>query len=589
MKERDEIRRAALASKQTRFAIFCLALSLAGLCAMGTSFGAWPSQATIAGMTFLGICGSSVLYFGTFYTMREAIADLTERNRLLRMTEENANVGHWRMDFATDELFWSDQTYKIYGLAQEQLPTLQGAIDAFHHEDRHSIADAVETARLSGKPYRVGARLIRPDGTIRHTEVVARVEFDSNGSPAAIFGIFVDRTDETLMRENLIDARNEAEASGAAKASFLAKMSHEIRTPMNGIVGFADLLLKEELEAHQRRMAELIAESGKSLTLLLNDILDLSKIEAGETVIRKEPIDTGHIARQVARLFEPQVREKGLNLQVYVSPDVPTNLLGDDLRLRQILSNLLGNAIKFTERGKVEIRVEVICNQLHCKVIDTGIGIPETARNKIFEPFTQSDAKVEERYGGTGLGLAICRQLATLMSGLLDLESVEGQGSEFTIILPIEYAPLRSVVPVKPARSKVKEHQRILLAEDYDINQYLIAEMAKTAGVDLDIAEDGEQAVRLVRDAEAQGSQYAVVLMDMQMPVLDGVAATRKIRSMGMDADRLPIIALSANAFPDDIEECLDAGMQGHLAKPLGYDAFVGEISRWLETSSLAA
>ncbi|MWV26909.1 PAS domain-containing hybrid sensor histidine kinase/response regulator [Aurantiacibacter rhizosphaerae] len=589
MKDRDEIRRLTFARKPIEVGVFCLAISVIAIVAMHVGFAYVPVRTTATAMALLGVLGAGTLYFGVFRTMRGVIFDLTERNRLLRMTEENANVGHWRVDFNTDELFWSDQTYKIYGLSKSEKPNLQIAIDAFHHEDRYLIEDAVETARETGKPYTVKARLRRPDGSIRYTEVVARVELDGAGNPAAIFGIFADRTEETLLNEELIEARNEAEASGAAKASFLAKMSHEIRTPMNGIVGFADLLLQEEMKTSQRRMVELIAESGKSLTLLLNDILDLSKIEAGETVIRKESTDVGHIARQVAKLFEPQAREKGVELRVNVAPDVPINLMGDGLRLRQILSNLLGNAIKFTERGFVEIRVEVIAGQLHCKVIDTGIGISEDAQRKVFEPFTQSDGTVEERYGGTGLGLAICRQLTTLMGGLLELESTEGEGSMFDMILPIEYAALRGPAAATRPSAPMAGNQRILLAEDYDINQHLIAGMAKNAGIELDIAEDGEAALRMVCDAQAQDCQYAAVLMDVQMPVMDGIEATRKIRALGIDGHTLPIIALSANAYPDDIEECLAAGMQSHMAKPLSYDTFTNEVGRWLTRSSMAA
>ncbi|ANU07500.1 PAS domain-containing hybrid sensor histidine kinase/response regulator [Paraurantiacibacter namhicola] len=523
--------------------------------------------------------------------LTETLHDLEEKVRLLQLAEAAMHMGHWRLDLTDDSMFWSDETYRIHGLPIGQIPSLADAIDFYHPDDRAIVTSAVDESRITGESYRFRARLIRADGAMRHTEAIAMVEMGEDGSPAAMFGIFADRTDEVELRNELVDARDEARRAASAKSEFLARMSHEIRTPMNGVVGFADLLLRGELPEQQRHHAELIAESGKSLMMLLNDILDLSKIEAGEMSLHVDNVDLPHLARSAIRLVEPAAREKGLHLDLTVADSVPRYIRADALRLRQVVNNLLNNAVKFTDSGFVALSLDCDGDLLEIAVKDTGIGIAEEEQKLVFDAFGQADGPVASERGGTGLGLAICHQLAGLMKGSLTLASQPGMGSRFSLRFPLVKAKVEPESQrTGPKSASTGNWQgRVLLAEDYDINQMLVAAMAEEIGLELDMAENGREAVDMAQAAEAAGTPYALLLMDLQMPQMDGIEAAEALRTGGIGPDRLPIVALTANAFPEDIEKCLAAGMQGHLAKPMTLESFNREIARWLERESAAA
>ena len=539
---------------------------------------------------------------------RRQAEELAERNEWLRMTEALAHVGHWRLDLTDDSLFWSDETYAIHGRSKDNPPTLEEALDVYHPDDSAQVAEAVETARATGKPYTFQARLIRPDGELRHTEAVARTELDANGRPIALFGVFADRTEAFELNARLVAASERAEAAATAKTAFLANMSHEIRTPMNGVMGFADLLRTADLPEPYDEYATLIAESAQSMSLLLNDILDLSKIEAGKLSLTREPTDIAELVRRIAFLVEPQAREKGLALEVDICDHVPALCLTDPLRLRQLLLNLVGNAVKFTDRGSVSIRAEWTRDRLTVTVRDTGPGIPLSEQDRVFDAFTQVDSANRHSRGGTGLGLAISRQLADMLGGEIRLRSKVDEGSTFTVVLdaPLHQAASSQLVvdgagpdkvAVLPshraaANARPRTHRvrpRVLLAEDYDINQLLVKAMAQRAGLDLAIAQDGQEAIDQIAVAQERGTPFALVFMDLQMPRLGGLDAARRLRELGHSPAELPIVAMTANAFPEDIAACLDAGMQDHLAKPLSYEAFERALDRWLVRKERAA
>ncbi len=519
------------------------------------------------------------------HELREQMKAVEEKNRLLNLTEASAHVGHWRIDLATDQLEWSAETFAIHGLDPGNLPRLEDAINYFHEDDRDLVATSVEQSRQTGNPYTFKARLIRADGELRHTESIARVEFDEAGKPAALFGVFRDRTDEEQMQQELRKARDEAQAMAKAKSAFLAKMSHEIRTPMNGVLGFAELLQTSPLDKDQRRHVDLIVESGRSLQTLLNDILDLTKIEAGHMTIKPEPVDIGHVVHRVAQLIEPLAREKALKVERVVDSALPQFVLLDGLRLRQILNNLMHNAVRFTDQGKIRLSAQCVNGQLEITVADTGIGISQEMQENVFAAFAQVDQSSQTERGGTGLGLAICQQLAELMSGSLSVHSIPGRGSAFTLTLPMLAA---SKAQSEPSYSKMIEAEqrlagrRILLAEDFDINRELFADMAQRLGVELSAAEDGANAVEMVRDASHDDQPYELVLMDVRMPNMDGLQATATLREDGFDPSTLPILALTANAFADDVEACLECGMQEHLSKPISIDTLRDALERWL-------
>ncbi len=384
----------------------------------------------------------------------------------------------------------------------------------------------------------------------------------------------------------LTRARRKAERAARAKSEFLANMSHEIRTPMNGVLGFAELTLQNELDPQQRRNVDLIVQSGRSMMLLLNDILDFSKIEAGQISIDKQALDLDATLEECAALHRPSAEKKGLELHFESDAGEPW-VTTDGLRVRQIVLNLIANAVKFTEVGRITVSYRIEGEQIIVEVLDTGIGISPKRLSSIFQPFTQGESNTARRFGGTGLGLSISRQLAELLGGTLDVESEPGRGSCFTLTLPFSKAqPLPEIEPAfDPAKPEhLPRGTRILLAEDHDVNRLLVTEMLEQCGQDVSIAHDGNEAIAMVLDAFLRGAPYDLVLMDVQMPGCDGYAATRAIRGEGIGGDILPIIALTANAFPEDITAAREAGMQAHLAKPLELTKLAQALQRWLPT-----
>ena len=506
---------------------------------------------------------------------------LQERGALLNLLEENVTDAVLRISLSGMCLYASPSAHSLFELTPEYMVGVNLITD-FHPEDDTSVRETFRDLG-NGKIDRalIAFRSASPLDPKRFRWMEANcavVRDPENGAPIEIVATIRDVSATKQLEQELRDARTIAEQAVIAKSAFLANMSHEIRTPMNGVIGFTDLLLAGNLDADQREQVEMIAESGKSMMQLLNAILDTSKIEAGQMQIAEEVLDLRHNVRSVLRLMEPAARAKGIVIRSDVSELVPAMIVGDPLRLRQILINRVGNAIKFTEQGRVKLNIGVNSKpagrSLCIDVTDSGIGISEDRVGTIFEKFTQADNSIARRFGGTGLGLSITRQLVELMDGQISVHSTKGEGSTFTVKLPLRVAtgekPGSSTpgdLPLLPFEQL--QSRRILIAEDNDINQALMRAMMQKIGIHAKFASNGSEAVAaIIAEAEA-GTPFDLVLMDMQMPVMDGLEATRRLRQAGFDAGTLPIVALTANAYSEDVAACREAGMQDHVSKPV--------------------
>ncbi|THD66193.1 ATP-binding protein [Phenylobacterium sp.] len=383
-------------------------------------------------------------------------------------------------------------------------------------------------------------------------------------------------------------ARDAANAANVLKTQFLANMSHEIRTPLNGVLAMAEVMSMGELADVQRERLGIIRQSGSLLLAVLNDVLDLSKIEAGKLSLVREDFDIAATLSPTAETFQVLAQGKGLEFGFTISDAAKGWWRGDADRLRQIVGNLLSNAVKFTPQGSVSAAVEVTPqgDTLRLVVRDSGVGIAPEKLPALFEKFTQADNSATRRFGGTGLGLAICRELTQMMGGSIDVESREGHGSTFTVDLPLTRGEAAGAAQAEAAQTDGDRNIRLLAAEDNPTNQQVLAAVMESLGIDIDIVSDGKQAI----DAWRVGG-YDLVLMDIQMPIMDGIEAARQIRATELDEQRkrTPIVALTANALTYQVEEYMAAGMDGHVAKPIEIAKLYEAISAALTAAATGA
>ena len=535
--------------------------------------------------------------------------EATEREFFWRESQQVGQLGGWRADPANNTLMW---TAGVYGIVEKPLdyhPDLKAGLDAYLPESREQVVANLQRALTTGESFRITVQLRGAlTGQVKWCELRGHPRCDAEGRIDYVMGTLQDisarkQAEIELARhrdhleelvatrtDELAAAKEAAEAANRAKSAFLANMSHELRTPMNGVMGMINMAKRRMSDPVGLDQLDKAKFSADRLLGVLNDILDLSKIEADRMVLEDQPLQFSDSVGNLVGVLGHKATEKGLRLKV----DLPSSLLhqplqGDPLRLGQILFNLIGNAIKFTEQGEVMLRARAVGESaaavhVRFEVSDTGIGIDAEAQTRLFQSFEQADNSMTRKYGGTGLGLAICKRLVQLMGGEIGVTSTLGTGSTFWFVVPLKKRAPGAVAPAPSSEARTAEQRliaeftgtRVLVAEDEPITQIVSCGLLEDVGFVVDLAVDGQQALEL-----AKRTPYALILMDMQMPVLNGVEATRAIRADSLNKTT-PILAMTANAFDEDKGVCLAAGMNEHLSKPVDPQKLYETLWEWL-------
>jgi PAS domain S-box-containing protein len=505
----------------------------------------------------------------------------------LAEAQQIAKIGNWEYDIIKDSINWSLEMYKIFGHSPETFaPTLHNFFDYVPEEDKSRIQDAFQKA-LQGESFNLDFQIATNSG-IKYTNSQGYALMSRGNIPQKLVGILQDITERKLAEKEINDARELAENSMKVREVFLANMSHEIRTPMNAILGFTRLIYETDLSKEQRGFVDAINFSGENLLVIINDILDLTKIQSGKMILENCEFNLDELIKSINSILEPKAAEKGLHLSHTINEGVPEIIKGDPVRLNQVLTNLLSNGIKFTDKGGVSLDIDASgINEkefiIEFKIKDTGIGIPQDKQAAIFENFVQASSDTTRKYGGTGLGLTIVKNLVALQNGKIAVISNPGGGTNFVVHLPFEKATQTKSSEAK-ASLMVSESfdllkgSRILVAEDNGVNQLLIRKVLEKVGCRVDIAANGLETLEHIKL-----NTYDVILMDIQMPEMDGHETTRSIRNSQSSYSNIPIIAMTAHAFSSDVSKSIAAGMNDHISKPFQQDVLYSTICKYLE------
>jgi len=511
---------------------------------------------------------------------------INEYKDILNESENLASIGCWKLNINTDSLIWTDGLKKIY---KTQDVSFKNYINISHPDDRESIKSSLVKCIQTKKDYTLTHRFIIND-IIKYLYVKGKYTIINNES--YIIGIVQDITRQKFIEIDLIDAKIKAEKASQMKSDFVANISHEIRTPINGIIGMTNLLKDMDLEQEAKECNDIIFHSSGVLLSIINNVLDFSKIEAGKITLDYTNISIRDLIEKKKLIFGPRIREKNLTFNIYVNNTVPELIYSDDLKITQILTNLINNAIKFTKYGSISViisRIKSDKEYIEFSVKDTGVGIPENIQKKLFNPFVQGDNSTTKVYGGTGLGLSICKSLIDILKGKITMKSTEDIGTSVTFYIPLEFkkeelkhekelvTTILDCVQIKEEIIiPVKHEKLIVIIEDNKMNQIVTKKtLEKLNFNNYKIYENGE---KFIQDIFNIG-KIDLILMDIHMPIMDGYTCTKKIRELGF---KMPIIASTANAMSGEKEKCLNIGMDDFLLKPSQLTEFKNIIYKWL-------
>ena len=550
------------------------------------------TEAVACSITYLGQASMQVAY-RDISQRREAEKRLLESEASLAGAQRVAHLGSWRRDliqledWAHNPLRWSDEMFRILGYSVGDVEvSRENFVRAVHPDDRDRVGEGMSAAIRERRPYSADYRIILPDGTERNLYSQAEIVYDENTKrPLKMVGIVQDVTDRKRAEQELIAAKEAAEAGNRSKSEFLANMSHEIRTPLNGVIGMTDLAIETDLTPEQREYLETVKLSADALLGVINDILDFSKIEAGKVELELEDFNLRDSLEATLKTLALRADEKGLEILCEIASPVPDFVRGDSNRLRQVVTNLIGNAIKFTGHGEVALNIHVEAEEgddriLHFTVSDTGIGIPAEKQKLIFEPFAQADTSTTRKYGGTGLGLTISKRLVGLMGGDMWVESEVGRGTQFhfTARLKMSEKPMAAGTM---APSVSLRGVKVLIVDDNRTNRRILEAMLQRWEMNPKSAEDGEEALKQLTCAQDVGDPYALVLTDMHMPKMDGFTLVEQIRQRREFSAPI-IMMLTSAGHRGDGARCQELGVAAYLLKPIRQSELREAIARVL-------
>lgn len=502
--------------------------------------------------------------------------DIHKKDIIWEECEKMIKIGSWEWKIGTNDLYWTEGLYRMFEIDKEDL-TYENYLKVIHIDDVEMLQEMIQKSISMGTEYYIKHRIIVPkSGKLKYIEAYGRVIQNT-----FLIGVCQDVTEFKKNEHNLLETRRQLEEALHTKSIFVANMSHEIRSPLNGIIGMVTLLRDTSLDQKQRGYVDTIVKASGILMYVVHNILDFSKIELGTLEVTLEAIDVREFFKFFKVYYEPVIYPKGLKFNLTIDENVPIYVKLDKIKLQQILSNLMSNAIKFTEKGHITILVEYILEMLTVHIIDSGIGISKENLTKLFQPFTQIDASNTREYGGTGLGLTICKKLVELMNGQIMVQSSEALGTKVTFKLPVEIVEtieesVENTVgyTLDPVLS-VNKHL-IVLVEDSQVNQFLFQKFLDKLGYNhLVLFNNGQECVDRIQNYVPD-----IIFMDLHMPIMDGFTATRKLREMGFIC---PIIALTANVMLGIEKDCLDSGMNDYMVKPLNLDVLSDMITKWLK------